>query len=62
MNSYDFMGLTKKECQDLCEQRNLIFRLISKDGDIYLPYPEDRRTDRVCVELEAGKVTKVVLQ
>jgi len=54
----DFIGLTKKSCQDKCEARNLIFRLLKKDGEEFFPPPEDKRTDRVCVEILAGKVVK----
>lgn len=56
--SNDFVGMTKHRAQDVAEKRNLIFRLISVDGDPYLSYPEDERQDRVCVEIENGKVAK----
>ena len=58
----DFIGLSKKASQDLAEKKNLIFRLISIDGESFFPYPEDERADRICVELENGKVAKAVLQ
>lgn len=54
----DFIGQTKKGSQNLAEARSLIYRLIRIDGEQYLAYPEDIRNDRVCVEIDAGKVTK----
>lgn len=63
MKSEEFLGLTKKEAQNKAEARNLIFRLISIDGDKYFGYPEDGdRTDRVCVEITSGKVSKASIQ
>jgi hypothetical protein len=61
-NAEDFNDLSKKSAQDLAEKRNLIFRLVSVDGEKKLGYPEDNRTDRICVELEKGKVTKASIQ
>ena len=58
----DFIGMTKKRAQDVAELKNLIFRLISIDGDPFLAYPEDERTDRVCVEIENGKVSKATIR
>ena len=60
MNVEDFIGLGKKSAQNLAENNNLIFRLISVDGENYLGYPEDNREDRVCVELISNKVVKAV--
>lgn len=56
-----FVGLTKKSAQDLADRNNLIFRLISIDNEPYMGYPEDERTDRVCVEIVKGVITKAVL-
>jgi hypothetical protein len=58
----DFLGLTKKGAQNRAEEKNMIFRLIRIDGEKYYEYPEDTRTDRVCVEIENGKVTKATVQ
>jgi len=58
----DFIGMTKKRAQDVAELKNLIFRLISIDGDPFLSYSEDERTDRVCVEIEDGKVSKATIR
>ncbi|CAB4196739.1 hypothetical protein UFOVP1290_259 [uncultured Caudovirales phage] len=62
MKEEDFIGLDKKRAQDLAERKNLIFRLLSVDGDPYFSMPEDKRDDRVCVEIEKSKVTKVYFQ
>lgn len=62
MNAQEFMGLTKKRSQDLAEKRNLIFYLIRSDNEMFLPYPTDKRDDRICVELENGKVVQAVIQ
>lgn len=56
MKSEDFLGLTKKGAQDLSEQKNFIFRLIRINEINYFSYPSDSRPDRVCVEIEKGKV------
>jgi hypothetical protein len=61
-NADTFLGLTKKGAQDRAEALNLVFRLISIDGESYFSYPEDQRQDRICVEITGGKVTKAVLQ
>ena len=60
----DYLGLTKKSCQDKAEGKNIIFRLISKDGEPFFSYPDDSdiRTDRICVELENGLVVKVTVK
>lgn len=60
--SSDFIGQTKKGAQNLAEAKNMIFRLIRVDGEAYLPYPDDSRNDRVCVEIENGKVTKASIR
>ena len=58
----EFVGLTKKGAQNLAEAKCLIFRLVSIDGETFLGYPEDERTDRICVEIEGGKVTQASVQ
>lgn len=62
MDANQFIGMSKRRAQDLAEAKNLIFRLIRVDSEAFLPYPEDRRDDRVCVEIEQGKVVKVSIQ
>lgn len=62
MEAKEFISLSKHKAQDLCEKRNLIFRLIRIDGNMFMDYPEDERDDRVCFELESGKVVKAVIQ
>jgi hypothetical protein len=61
--SQKFIGLSKKSAQDLAERKDLIFRLISINGEPYFSYPEesDYRTDRICVELENSVVSKAVI-
>lgn len=57
MNEKDFLGLTKKAAQDRAEGRNMVFRLVSKDGEKFLGAPSDPgRNDRVCVEIVNGVV------
>lgn len=58
VSSKDFLGLTKKGAQNLAEAKNLIFRLVSVDGEKFLGWPEDILDDRICVELVDGKVAK----
>jgi hypothetical protein len=62
MRTEDFIGLSKTASQDLAERKNLIFRLISIDGRLFFSYPEDERGDRICIELENGRVAKAVFQ
>ena len=57
-----FMGLTKKGAQNKAEALNLIFRLIRIDSEAFYAYPEDKREDRVCVEIDNGSVTKASIQ
>jgi hypothetical protein len=62
MNTDEFLGLTKKAAQDKAEAKNLVFRLIRVGSEPYFPYPTDQRNDRVCIEIDDGKVSKVTLQ
>ncbi len=63
MHAQSFVGMSKKEAQDLAEKSNMIFRLVSVDGENRLGYPKDEtREDRVCVELAKGKVVKAEIQ
>lgn len=55
----DFLGLSKKGAQDLADNKNLIFRLIRVDDKNMFSYPADKRDDRVCIEIDKGKVSKV---
>lgn len=57
-----FIGLSKKRAQNLAEFKNLIFRLVSLDGERYLGEPEDVRNDRVCVEVVDEKVVKAEIK
>jgi len=62
MKEEQYLNLSKRSAQNLAEAQNFLFRLISVDGDPFMPYPEDTRDDRVCIEITAGKVSKVVFQ
>ena len=62
MKTEDYLGLTKKAAQNRAEAQNLIFRLIRINEKQYFDYPEDTRTDRVCVEIDNDKVVKVTFQ
>ena len=62
MKAEYFIGLTKKIAQDRAEGQNMIFRLISINGEPFFSYPEDHRDDRVCAELVDGKVIKATIQ
>jgi hypothetical protein len=57
----DFIGMNKSAAQYKAERANLIFRLIRIDGANYFDYPEDSRTDRICIEIDNGAVTKAVI-
>jgi len=62
MDATVYLGLTKKSAQNKAEQQNLIFRLIRVDTEDFLSYPDDKRTDRVCCEIDDGKVSKASIQ
>lgn len=62
MQADDFLGLTKKGAQNKAEEKNLIFRLIRIDAEQFYTYPDDERTDRLCVEIDDGKVTKATIR
>lgn len=57
-----FLGLSKKRAQDVAEGKNMIFRLIRIDTEAFYAYPEDKRTDRVCIEIDNGAVSKASIQ
>ena len=58
----NFIGLTKRDAQNLAEAYNLLFRLIRIDDKNMFSYPEDKRDDRICIEIENGKVIHAVIQ
>ena len=58
----DFIGLSKKKAQDVAEYNSLIFRLVKVDGEEMLGYPTDTNSERICVEIENGKVVKASIQ
>lgn len=62
MKSEDFIGLTKKGAMDKAEAKNFIFRLIRINEKNFFSYPSDTRTDRVCIEIDNGAVSKATIQ
>ena len=62
MSSEQFIGLGKKDAQNLADRMNLIFRLIRIGDKEFFEYPEDEgRGDVVCVEIEKSKVVKATI-
>lgn len=61
MNAEKFVGLSKKAAQNLAEENNMIFRLVSVDGKQYLGRPTDTRDDRVCIEINDRLVTSATI-
>lgn len=61
MDSALFIGLSKKEAQNLAEKCNLIFRLIRVDDKQMFSFPEKFQKDRICVEIENNKIVKADL-
>jgi hypothetical protein len=60
-----FLNLSKQSAQNLAEAKNMIFQLVSIDGESFFSYPDSEepvRTDRVYVEIEKGKVVKASIQ
>ena len=58
VNATKYLGMSKKGAQNQAESDNIVFRLISIDGDAYMSWPDEKRDDRVCVVIEKGKVVK----
>jgi len=62
MNSEQFIGLGKKDAQNLADRMNLIFRLIRIGDKEFFEYPDGEGCgDVVCVEIDNLKVTKAVI-
>ena len=64
LNAQDFITLPKKDAQSLAEQLNLIFRLVRVDDRVLFGYPteDDKREDRICVEIENNRVVSASIQ
>lgn len=62
VNADTFVGMSKSAGQNKAEALNLVFRLVSVNGETFLGLPEDTRDDRVCVEVNATKITKAIIQ
>jgi len=56
------LGMGKRQSQNKAESMNLIYRLISVDGEGIQSYPDDVRDDRVCIEIAGGKVVKAEIR
>ena len=61
-NANDFIGLSKVASQNLAEKKNIIYHLVRIDGEMFFDYPSEIRDDRVCVEIENGRVVKASIQ
>ena len=62
-----FLNKTKKSSQDLAEKHSIIYRLIRINNENFMSYPDSsddrsKMMDRVCIEIDNGKVTKAVFQ
>lgn len=63
MDTNQFLGLSKKGAQNLAEAKNMIFQLSTVDGEVFFTPPETQeRTDRIYVDIEKGKVVKVLVR
>ena len=58
----EFIGRSKHTAHSLAEFKSLVFRLVSVDGEVFLGYPSDTRTDRVCCEIEKGVIVRANVQ
>lgn len=58
-----YIGLGKKAGQNLAEKANMLFHMVSVDGEKVLGYPENQepREDRICVEIVKGQIAKATL-
>jgi len=62
MNSEQFLGLAKKDAQNLADRMNLIFRLIRIGDKEFFKYPEEEsRGDIVCIEIDQSRVVKATI-
>jgi hypothetical protein len=62
IDAQQYIGLSKQSSQDRAEAQNLVWRLISVDGEPFFSYPQDTRDDRICVEIVGGRVVKAIIQ
>ena len=51
-----YIGLGKRRAQNLAEADNLVFRLVSSNGEVILGRPDDVQPDRLCVVIEGDQV------
>lgn len=58
-----FIGMGKRESQNYADSLNFVYRLCRVDGEQFFSYPaeEEKRNDRICIEIENGKVVKATV-
>ena len=62
MDTNSFIGLSKKSAQNKAETLGLLFHLIRIDEENYFNYPDEKRTDRICIEIDKAQVSKATIQ
>ena len=65
MTANEFVGMEKRAAQNLAERKNMIFRLVSADGETMLGWPpegEDKRDDRVCCIVQDSCVVQAEIR
>jgi len=60
----EYIGLGKKSAQNLAERDNYIFHLIRIDDKNFFEYPseDESRGDKICIEIDKGKVVSALLR
>ncbi len=51
-----YIGMGKRKAQNQAEADNLIFRLVSANGETILGNPDDVQTERICIIIENDQV------
>lgn len=57
-----FVGLGKRAAQNKAEFLNLSFHLIRVDKENFFSYPDDTRADRICIEIDEGRVSRAKIR
>ena len=57
-----YIGLEKRAAQNKAERDNMIFRLVSVNGEKMFGPPEDQRTDRICCIIQDNRVEDAYVQ
>lgn len=58
INTNRYIGIGKRHAQNLAEHDNLVFRLVSANGETILGVPDNVQVDRLCVIIENDRVAK----